>query len=490
MSLDPRTPVLVGIAQLEQRCDDPRAAREPLELMIDAARQAADDARSPGLLAAANSVRVIRGVWPYENPARVVAERIGAPRAQTVGTVYGGNLVQLTLNQSALSIARGELEVVLMTGAECGNTQRKARAAGIQLEWSKAPGSYDLVLGSDEAMWHDAERARGLRMPIQFYPMFDNALRFARGESIEEQARRRSELWESFSRVASGNPHAWIREPVSAREIRTVSRSNRPISFPYPKLMNSNSSVDQAAALILCSLDAARRFGVPEDRLVFPHAGTDAHDTYTVSTRDNLHSSPAIRYAGRRALELAGVTADELAHVDVYSCFPCAVEVAAGELGLRRDRPLTVTGGLTFAGGPLNNYVMHSIARMAEVLREDRGKRGLITANGGFLTKHAFGVYSTEPPARGFQYDDVQAQVEATPRREAVVDHVGEVSLEAYTVMYGEGGPEIAHAACLLPDGRRTWANLSEPGVLQAMTREEFCGRRGRIDGRGNLSVG
>jgi acetyl-CoA C-acetyltransferase len=403
--------------------------------------------------------------------------------------VYGGNLVQLTLNQSALAIARGDLDVAVMTGAECGNTQRKARAAGIQLEWSKAPGSYDLILGSDEAMWHEAERARGLRMPIQFYPMFDNALRHHRGESIEEQARRRSELWESFSRVASGNPHAWIREPVSAREIRTVSPTNRPISFPYPKLMNSNSSVDQAAALILCSLEAARRFGVPPERLVFPHAGTDAHDTYTVSTRDDLHSSPAIRAAGRRVLELAGVEVDDLAHVDVYSCFPCAVEVAAEEIGLRRDRPLTVTGGLTFAGGPLNNYVMHSIARMAEVLREDRGRRGLITANGGFLTKHAFGVYSTEPPAYGFRHEDVQRELDRAPSRGAVVDHEGEITLETYTVMYGDRGAEIAHAACLLPDGRRTWANLRDASVLEAMTREEFCGRRGRIDGHGNLQV-
>jgi acetyl-CoA C-acetyltransferase len=490
MSLDPRTPVLVGIAQIEQRADDPRTAREPLELMVEALKRAAEDAGSPALLGAANSVRVIRGVWPYENPARVVAERIGAPRAQTVGTVYGGNLVQLTLNQSALSIARGALEVVVMTGAECGNTQRKARAAGIELAWSKAPGSYDLVLGSDEAMWHDAERARGLRMPIQFYPMFDNALRHARGETIEEQLRNRSELWASFSRVASRNPHAWIREPVSAVEIRTVSASNRPISFPYPKLMNSNSSVDQGAALILCSLEAARRFRVPEDRLVYPHAGTDAHDSYTVSTRDDLRSSPAIRVAGRRALELAGTDVTELAHVDVYSCFPCAVEVAAGEIGLRRDRPLTVTGGLTFAGGPLNNYVMHSIARMAELLREDRGKKGLITANGGFLTKHAFGVYSTEPPAEGFRHQDPQAEVDRSPRREAVVDHEGEVTVETYTVMYGERGPEIAHAACLLPDGRRTWANLRDADVVEAMTREEFCGRRGRIDGKGTLALG
>ena len=156
---------------------------------------------------------------------------------------------------------------------------------------------------------------------------------------------------------------------------------------------------------------------------------------------------------------------------------------------MRRDRPLTVTGGLTFGGGPLNNYVMHAIARMVEVLRDDAGSRGLVTANGGYLTKHAFGVYSTDPPELGFQHADLQPDVDKTPSREAVVDHDGPVTIESYTVMYGPDGPAIGHAACLLPDGRRTWANTQDETVVVAMTRDEFCGRPGRVDGAGNLTV-
>jgi acetyl-CoA C-acetyltransferase len=490
MNRDQAVPVLVGISQLEQRAADPAHAKEPLELMIDAVRAAATDAGSKALLEHATSVRVIRGIWPYKNPARIVAQAVGIPNAETALTPYGGNYVQSTVNQSALDIQARRHDVIVITGAECGYTQARARKQGFDLKWQDAPGTPDLLIGEDKNMRHDAEKAVGLGAPIQLYPLFENALRFSRGESIPNHLKRISELWSRFSEVASHNPHAWLRERHTAEEIRTPSATNRPVSFPYPKLMNSNNNVDQAAALILCSVDAARRFGIPEDRWIYPWAGTDAHDHYFVSNRDNLYSSPAIRFAGNRCLDLAGVGVKALDHVDLYSCFPVAVEVAAAELGLDERRPLTVTGGLTFGGGPLNNYVMHSIARMAEVLREDRGAKGLVTANGGYLTKHAFGVYSAQPPAQAFRHEDLQAKVDATPKRDVAMAHRGDVTVESYAVMYGADAPTIAHVACRLPDGRRAWGNCSEASVLEAMTREEFCGQPAKLDGASSVSFG
>jgi acetyl-CoA C-acetyltransferase len=241
--------------------------------------------------------------------------------------------------------------------------------------------------------------------------------------------------------------------------------------------------VDQGAALIMTTTDKARALGIDERKWVYPWAGTDAHDHYFVSNRDNFYSSPAIRFAGRRVLELAGVGVDELDFVDLYSCFPVAVQVAAAELGLDINRTLTVTGGLTWAGGPLNDYVMHSVARMAELLRAKPGARGLVTANGGYITKHAFGVYSTEPPARPFGHEDLQDAVDATPRREVAMQHDGSAEVEGYTVMYDGDKPGTAYLAALLDDGRRVWARLDDGDTMAAMTREEFCGRRVSIHG-------
>ncbi len=476
-----QTPVLVGAAQLQQRIQDPAAGREPIELMIDAVRQAAEDAGAPEILSRAGSVRVIRGIWPYQNPARAVADAVGCPGAETALTPYGGNFVQTVINQTALEIQRGSQDLVIITGAECGNTQAKARRAGVDLNWQALPGRPDRVFGEDKEMRHQAEKMLRIGQPIQIYPLFENALRHHRGESIEDHLVRISELWAGFSRVAAENPHAWLREARSAEEIRTISASNRPVSFPYPKLMNSNNNVDMGAALVMCSAERARALGIPEAKWIYPWAGTDAHDHWFVSHRDNLYSSPAIRLAGRRVLELAGLAANDLDLVDIYSCFPVAVQVAAAEIGLDTGRALTITGGLTFAGGPLNDYVMHSVARAVELLRERRDARCLITANGGYLTKHAFGVYSAEPPATPFQHDDLQAEVDATPSREVELDYRGDATVESYTVMYGPDGPTIAHIAGLTPAGRRLWANCEDAGVMQDMTREEFCGRSMRV---------
>jgi len=503
MRMDDRAPIIVGVAQVEQREDDPTAAREPIELMIEAVKKAAVDCCSPEILQVADSVRVIRGIWGYGNPARQVAERIGASGAETGLTSLGGNYVQAMTNRSFLDIQSGKREIVIVTGGECGRTQARARKAGLELAWNpvtREPGANpttvddgdtpEMFLGSSKVTRHEAEMKRGIQLPIQFYPMFETALRHASGESVEGHLKRVSELWAGFNKVAVNNPNAWIRKQISAEEIRTPSPANRAISYPYTKLMNSNNSVDQGAALILTSVGKARELGIPEDRWVYPHAGTEAWDHLYVSERDNLYSSPAIRLASRKLFELTGFSGDDLDTVDLYSCFPAAVQVSANEIGLEQNRELTVTGGLTFAGGPLNNYVMHSVARTVDLMRETPGSIGLVTANGGLLTKHALCIYSTTPPEKPFAWANLQAEVDAMPRRDVAVDHDGSATVESYVVMYdAAGSPEKAHAACLLDDGRRTWANVTDLDTVGAMMSDEFCGRTGTINGNGVLAI-
>jgi acetyl-CoA C-acetyltransferase len=484
------TPVLVGVAQLEQRSRNPDQIKEPLDMMLAAVRDAAADTGSSKLLQQASAVRVIRGIWSYQNPAAALAESLGCTHAETALTSIGGNYVQTVVNRSALDIQSGRHDIVVITGAEWRYSRARARREGRQLATRDAPGTPEVYIGDDVSMSHEAERALGLVQPIQIYPMFENALRYAKGESIADHLQRIARLWARFSDVAAANPHAWIRVPCSADAIGTPSAQNRPVSFPYPKLMNANNDVDQAAALILCAASTARRLGIPEQKWIYPWAGTDAHDHLYVSNRDNLHSSPAIRIAGRRCLELAATEPNELDLIDVYSCFPSAVQVAAQELCLDQTRPLTVTGGMTFSGGPLNNYVMHSIARMAELLR-GRTARGLITANGGYLTKHAFGVYSSIPPERPFRHEDLQHRVDATPKRALAVDYRGPATVESYTVLYapgnapGEAAPSLGYLACLAPDGRRAWARIEDAALLCEMAdREqprEFCGRKAKL---------
>ena len=486
---NPRTPVIVGVGQFLNRIASLDDAIEPLEMMLRAVRLAETDTGTGGFLDQAQSVRVVRGMWSYENPAAVVAERIGAVGAQTMGTLVGGNQNQALMNQTAAEILAGKFDLVLITGAENGNSAGKARRAGVALPQTPAPGRPDAVFGAEQRPeHHEYEVAKGIARAIQVYPMYDNALRHERGESLGAHIERVSGLWARFNDVAVGNPNAWVRQNMTAEDIRTPSSRNRQISFPYTKFMNANMSVDMAAALIVCSLETAKRLGIPEAKYVYPHSGVEGYDHFSASVRDNFHTSPGIRITGNRAMELAGIGTGDLDHVDLYSCFPSAVQVAAAELGLSEDRPLTVTGGLTFGGGPLNNYVMHSIARTVELLREKPEGFALVTANGGNLYKHAHGVYSGQPPVRDFQADDVKAEIAALPSRECLAEYDGEATIESYTVMYENDEPRIGHVACLTPAGARTWVNTEDADLVGAMVTEEFCGRSARLDG-GTLTV-
>ena len=486
---NPRTPVIVGVGQFLNRISALADAIEPLEMMMRAVRRAEVDTGTGGFLSQVQSVRVVRGMWSYENPAAVIAERIGATGAQTVGTLVGGNQNQALMNQTAAEILAGKFDLVLITGAENGNSSGKARRAGVSLAQTPAPGKPDLVFGADQRPeHHEYEVAKGIRRAIQVYPMYDNALRHERGESLQAHIERVSELWSRFNDVAQDNPNAWVRDNMTAEEIRTPSSRNRQISFPYTKFMNANMSVDMAAALIVCSIETAKRLGIPESKYVYPHSGVEGYDHFSASVRDNFHTSPGVRITGTRAMALAGIDVGDLDFVDLYSCFPSAVQVAAAELGLGEDRPLTVTGGLTFGGGPLNNYVMHSIARTVELLREKPEGYALVTANGGNLYKHAHGIYSGQPPEGDFQKDDVKAEVAALPSRECLPEYDGDATIESYTVMYENDEPRIGHVSCLTPSGSRTWVNTEDTDLVRAMVSEEFCGRSARLRG-GGLTV-
>ena len=488
---NPSTPVIVGVGQFLNRIESLQQAVEPLEMMMRAVRRAEADTGSGGFLDQAESVRVVRGMWNYGDPAAAIAERIGAVGAQTVGTLIGGNQNQALLNRTAEEVLAGKFDMVLVAGAENGYSSGKARRAGTTLPQSEAPGRPDVIFGAEQQPeHHDCERAKGISRAIQVYPMYDNAIRHARGETVAGHIERVSGLWSRFNDVAQDNPNAWVRNNMSAEEIRTASPRNRQISFPYTKFMNANLSVDMAAALIVCSLAKARRLGIADDKLVYPVSGAEGYDHFSASVRQHFHTSPGIRITGQRALALAGIGVEELDFVDLYSCFPSAVQVAAAELGLAEERPLTVTGGLTFGGGPLNNYVMHSIARSVERLREKPGGYALVTANGGNLYKHAHGVYSSAPPRRDFRSADVKKEIAALPSRQCLPEYDGEAVVESYTVMYAEDVPNIGHVSCLTPAGERTWANVEDRQLLADMVRQEFCGRRVSVHDGGLSAVG
>jgi len=494
-----RTPAVAGGGEIAQHAVEGQVGLGPVALMAEAARRAGAD--SGGRLL--ERVEVVASVMSislrHPDPGALVAESLGLAGVRTLQSRIGGNLPQYLLNDLGAEIAAGRLDVALILGVEALHSRKRSTAQAIaELDTALPAGEPAPLVGDDRPGWTDDEAAHKAALPISAYPLFESALRAAAGRSVEDHQRVVSELWARFSAVAGSRAAAWSPKAWSAEEIRTPGPGNRMVTFPYTKLMCANIFVDQAAAVLLCSPEAARAAGVPDDRLVYLHSGADAADHQFVTERWSLADSPGIRAVTGDALAAASVTADDIARFDLYSCFPSAVQAAMGAIGLAGpaggdDRPLTLTGGLSFFGGPGNNYVTHSVAAMVDACRADPGSLGMVTGVGYFLTKHSAGVYSTRPPERGFVRVDpaaTAAKVEATPKRAPAGAYAGPATVEASAVQFSrDGDPVLAVLSTLTPDGRRALANATDPDAMASMTTAEWAGTVVELRTDGTVNV-
>ncbi|MEO6652453.1 MAG: hypothetical protein ABIP17_07345 [Ilumatobacteraceae bacterium] len=382
---------------------------------------------------------------------------------------------------TAERIRRGELDTAVLCAAESLRTRRSDRRRGTTTEYlSEREGAMpDELIGKDLPMFNTVEEEIGISPAVaRFYAMAETANRHRLGLTIDEHRRRIAGMWADASEIAFRNPQAWSRQPVDATTIATPSESNRPVASPYPKMMTSNLNVDQGGAIVMCSAAAADAAGIPRDRWVFPWAGVGAADAWHATNRWAFDESPAMRISGNRTLELAGVDHGDCELIDIYSCFPVAVQVAQRELGLDPARDWTFTGGLTFAAGPLNCYCILPLTRVVTLLRESPGRRAFVTGNGGVFTKHSSLVLSGEPSRSGFVTDDVQTEVDALPQRADPAGPVENATLEAYTVTFDrEMQPERAILTCLDDAGSRHWAESTDTSTMNELLTTDRCGQ-------------
>lgn len=460
MPTDPRTPLIAGVSQLTNRPKSETRIRAPLALMTEVARGALDDAGVPA--SAIDSIQVVNIIsWTYADPAGELAEEIGAAPREKIYTPVGGNTPQWLVNRASEQIANGELDVALIVGAESFASATAARAMGRKLDRGNR-GNKPPMIGDDRAGAGPAELQAGLIAPTQIYPLIENAYRASKGRSIDQHQAALGKLCESFNAVAAENPLSWLPERHTADEIARPGPVNRLIAFPYTKWMNSILKVDQAAALLLMSEEAADKFGVTQR--VYPQSGAECNDAWFVTQRPDFAQSPAIRGAAEAALEGAGIEIGEVEYIDLYSCFPCAVELGADAIGLPTDgsRALTLTGGLMYFGGPGNNYVSHSIAEAVKAIRDHPQSYALCTALGWYVTKHAIGVYAGHPPERFVRPDltQLQDEINSSELPLASLEEGEKVEIVSSTVLYDREGKPTAAPAIVSAQGKRSIAHL------------------------------
>jgi acetyl-CoA C-acetyltransferase len=485
---DPRAPCLIGVGRRTWHAadvDPSTGAPEPLAMWEEVARLAADDAGAPGALAALESLRVVYcQSWEYDDPAGRLAERLGADPSDRQYSGLGGSVPQVLVADAAASILAGDLDLALVVSGESLATLRRLKKAGGRAAWShraaeRRPFPFDVP-------FHPGEVSNSIFEAYLTFALFDSARRAHLGRGLEDHRARTGDLLAPMTEVAAADPaNAWFPVARSAAELTTPSADNRMVAYPYTKLMVAIMDVDMAAAVLVASDARADELGVPPDRRVYLRGWGYAEDPHYVGERSELWRSPAMGAAGRAALAGAGIGIDDVAHLDLYSCFASSIAFAADALGLGEEaigsghRPVTVTGGLPYHGGPGSGYMTHSLAAMAEALRADPGSFGLASGVGMHMTKHAYGLWSSEPgplrpPDPAAVARELAADLAVVP---VAAEASGPATVAAYTVLHGhDGAPSWAALVCDLPDGGRCYARLEEPGALAAAEAEELVG--------------
>ncbi len=490
MPIDPRTPCIIGVAQATWRPDDvtdPAGAPEPLRMWEQVARAAAADAqagRGAGtVLDQLGRIDVVYcQSWQYDDPSARLATALGASPAHTRYSGIGGTTPQLLVSDAAEAILVGDLDLALVTGAEALATKRRLKKQDVRPPWSfrdetRRPFPF-------EAPFLETEIAHEVFQAWLTFALFDIGRRAHLGTGIEEHRAALGALFAPMTEVAAANPLAWFPQVRSADELITPSADNRMVGYPYTKLLVSVMDVDMAAAVIVASHEKADALGVPADRRVYLRGWCFATDPIAVAEHHDFHQSPAMRAAALETLRSAQVGIDDVAHLDLYSCFGSSVHYALDALGLAPDDPrgVTLTGGLPFFGGPDSNYLTHAIAAMAGALRQDPGSVGLVSGVGMHMTKHMYAAYSTSPPAAGALAPPdvvaVQARLDQT-RMKAVRDTAtGPAAVATYSVVHGrDGRPDWGLAVCDLPQGDRCYARVTDQELLAELEVEEWVGR-------------
>lgn len=466
MSDPSRVPVIAAVGERLDRPGTPEQALEPVALMEAALGACEMDAGAP-LLGGVTSVSVIGLVsWPYRNPVALLCERLGIAPSEQINASMGGETPVRLVHETAIRIARGEPVVAAIVGAEAAHARAQARKLGAELPWTPAaPRDEAVRFPSSRFEMSPIARALGVTSPAQIYPFYEVATQAAWNETPAQGRAAGAALWARYAAVAADNPTAWIRNAPSAETIATVTADNRMIAWPYPKLMVANPSVNQAAAVIVTSLAAARTLGIAEDRLLHIWGGAHAVEPEDYLQRDRYDRSTAQQAVLDRAVEIAGGDAERFDHLELYSCFPVVPRMALRALGLDPERRApTVAGGLTFFGGPLNNYMSHAIAAMARTLRAHPGEIGLLYGQGGYVNKHQSLVVSTAAPPAPMPLDhSVQDKADTLrgPVPPVAEGYAGAAKIETYTVNYGrDGAPLEGIVIARTPAGERIMARM------------------------------
>ncbi len=479
-----RNVVVAGWGQITQPKNTDKPVLDPMGLMSHAAGKAAEMMASKDVLKTLDGIMIVRTVSRhYTSPARQLAEQINASPKLTYVSDIGGNSPQMLVNMAAGMIARNELDSVLIAG---GETYVQRGRDTKRIDNALFRGIPDDYPGDDLVGSTPLENQHGMTHPMQGFPLFETALWAASGMDLQSYLTQIGTMWAEFSKTAAAHPFAWSKEEKTVQEIITPGPDNRPIAFPYTKYMNSFVTVDQGAAVVLMAEEMAARYTKKDQQPVYFLGGGYSEDRQRfMIEKSDFTSSPPLKSAVNKAIKRSCIALEDIDCFDLYSCFPSAVSIAKKMIGIKEGdpRPITLTGGLGFFGGPGNNYSLHSIATLAQKIADGEKSNGLITALGWFMHKHAAGIYGSEPSGGEFKNFDIEDKKnrlagDAPVKIQEQAGHPG--IIQTYTVIYSlDQSPSYAILYGMTEDNLRFIARTrSHPDIFQVLTSENMVGKR------------
>ncbi|WZH46882.1 TLP1_add_C domain-containing protein [Fusarium acuminatum] len=488
------TPIIIGVGEIRQKNFTLDNTLEPAELILSAIRNAVQDV-TIDVTTNIDSISVVPPwSWNYDNLPRLLAQRLGIEPSHLELSSHGGHTPALLCDAAAARIATGEAKVAVVTGGEALASLFACQKAGHMPPpgWTEASPDAKRYSPGDTSLMKDAGAVHSIGMPIQVYPLYENAYRKHNQQSFDENNAESAKLYADFDRIACGHPISWRsgESPRDANTIRTATKQNRMICTPYPLLMNAFNGVNLASACIVTSVEYATKLGVPQDKWVYITGGAGSNDKSNFWERSNYFSSLAIEYSIDKALESAGITKDEIDCFDFYSCFPIVPKLACKYVGLdvqNPSKPITLLGGLTSFGGAGNNYSLHAISEMTRVIRSRKHRNGLVLANGGVLSwQHAI-CLSAQPQKNLAPYlkREVLDNGQVSQGPEFSAQARGEARIETYTVDWDRTGPKLGHiVGRMIDDGKRFISNHGNELTLSMLANTELepIGMKGFVD--------
>jgi len=463
-------PCIIGVAQRTWR-EESGDAPHPLGQNIEVANNAVADCGNSAIINCIDEVDVVLSLsWHYDDSPGAVAAALGLKNGERQLSGMSGTSPQRFVCDAAEKILRGERRAVLVTGGEALATRKRARKDGRQLDWPAAQGKPEYPF---EDLHLPTEIRHDIRQAYTTFAILDSARRAHRGLTPEGNRRQEAAMMAGFSTQAAENPLAWFRKAHSAESLFNLTDHDRMVASPFSKNTMAFMDVDMAAAIVITSHKIADELEIPEQKRIYLQGWGYAKEPPYIAQRAELFHSPAMRSASDQAFAMAGKTMADIDFLDIYSCFASNVNFTRDILGIADcdPRPLTVTGGLPYFGGPGNNYTTHSIASMVELLRENSGSSGLVTGVGMHMTNHSFAIYSSVPQGVNKvspgETENVSMAITARADGPAVI--VG------YTVLHTKTD-QYALAVCELGDGTRCYARCNDPELVNAMEREEWVG--------------